>query len=186
MKMVRANRSTARAVGVTLAEVTVASVVQPGTRETIVVGRRLDVLAAERSKDRITEAQYLVGRMIEAVFTRGAGRIDSSSWGEVRARCPGVGRELAVILALDDAERIRKFTARLQEAIGAVGVRFLRAILVDGETFGGYAARTGKGSGERAATDVAKRFRWLLEALVEEQHTASGTDGQHIRSHLYK
>ena len=182
MKIVRPQRRTARTAGVSLAEVTVASAVQPGVRETVAVGRRLDVLATEHAKGFITEAQYLVGRMIEAVFLRALGRGGLGEWGEARSACPGVGRELAMILMLDDAERVRKFTARLQEAIGAVGVRFLRAILAEGETFGGYAARTGKGSGERAATDVAKRFRWLLEALVDEQHTATGAEGQRIRA----
>ncbi|MGG3814228.1 hypothetical protein ABEV34_21650, partial [Methylorubrum rhodesianum] len=93
-----------------------------------------------------------------------------------------IAHELAIIYAIDDAERVRKFTARLEQAIGGVGVRFLRAILAEGQTFAAYAARTGRGSGERAATDVAKRFRWLLESLTEEQHTATGADGQHIRA----
>lgn len=147
------------------------------------VNRRVDVLADERSKNRITEAQFLVGRMIQAVFERGSGaRLGSAGWDVGGSKDQTIAHELAILYGIDDAEKVRAFTARMERTIGGVGVRFLRLILAEGQTFAAYAERTGKGSGERASSDIAKRFRWLLEALTEEQHTATGADGQRIRA----
>lgn len=154
----------------------------PGAYEIVRVNRRVDVLAQELASKRIERAEFEVGRMIQAVFERGSGaRLGSGGWNAGGSRDQTVAHELAIIYAIDDAERVRKFTVRLREAIGDFGVHFLRAILAEGQTFAAYAARTGKGSGERAATDVAKRFRWMLESLTEAQHTARGAEGQHIR-----
>ena len=155
----------------------------PGAYREVQVNRRVDVLAQELAAKRIDRAEFEVGRMIQAVFERGSGaRLGSGGWAQGGSRDQTIAHELAIIYALDDAERVRKFTAHLQGAIGGVGVRFLHAILAEGHTFAAYAARTGKGSGDRAATDVAKRFRWLLEALTEAQHTATGATGQVIRA----
>jgi len=154
---------------------TVADPYDPGTFITATVNRRVDILAAERSTGRITEAQFQVGRMIQAVFERGSGaRLSSGGWSQGGSRDQTVAHELAIIFAIEDAEKVRKFVRHLEHAIGGVGVRFLRAILAEGFSFSSYAERTGKGSGERAATDIAKRFRWLLEALTEKQHTVRG------------
>lgn len=153
----------------------------PGTFETASVNRRVDVLADERSKGRISEAAFLVGRMIQAVYERGSGaRLGSGGWDIAGSRDQTVAHELAIIYALEDAERVRKFTARLEQAVGSVGARFLRAILAEGKTFTSYAADRGR-SGERAVGEIAQRFRWLLEALVEAQHTATGAEGQRVR-----
>ncbi|BAU91176.1 hypothetical protein MPPM_2571 [Methylorubrum populi] len=156
---------------------------EPGSYREVAINRRVDVLAQELAAKRIERAEFEVGRMVQAVFERGSGaRLGSGGWNAGGSRDQTIAHELAIIYAIDDAERVRKFTARLEQAIGGVGVRFLRAILAEGQTFAAYAARTGRGSGDRAATDVAKRFRWLLESLTEEQHTATGAEGQHIRA----
>lgn len=155
---------------------------EPGSFLTATVNRKVDVLFDERSRGRITEAQYLVGRMIQAVYERGSGaRLGSAGWAIGGSRDQTVAHELAILYALDDAEKVRKFTQRLEQAVGTVGARFLRAILSEGKTFSSYAADRGR-SGERAAGDVAKRFRWLLESLTETQHTATGAEGQRIRA----
>ena len=89
---------------------------------------------------------------------------------------------MAILCALEDAAKVTAFAERMQAAIGGAGVRIIRAMLAEGHSYASYAAKTGKGSGERAASDVAKRFRWLLEALTEAEHTATGADGQRIRA----
>lgn len=173
---------TARDVEVVTSKRSVPDPFEPGAFLTASVNRKVDVLADERSKGRITEAQFLVGRMIQAVYERGSGaRLGSAGWNVSGSRDQTVAHELAILYAIDDAETVRKFTRRLEDAIGAVGARFLRAILAEGKTFSSYAAERGRG-GERAATDIAKRFRWLLESLTESQHTATGAERQRIRA----
>lgn len=155
----------------------------PNERESVTINRRVDILAQERAAGRIDEAQFQVGRMVQAVFERGSGaRLGSGGWNPGGSRDQTVAHELKIIHAIEDAERVKAFAERMQAAIGGAGVRILRAILAEGHSYASYAARTGKGSGERAATDVAKRFRWLLEALTEAQHTATGAEGQRIRA----
>ncbi|GEP07925.1 hypothetical protein [Methylobacterium oxalidis] len=164
----------ARDVAIDTATRSVPDPYEPGSFLTATLNRRVDILAQERAAGRIDEAQFLVGRMIQAVFERGSGaRLGSGGWGQGGSRDQTIAHELQIIFAIEDAEKVRKFTRRLEDAIGAVGVRFLRAILAEGKTFATYASDRGRG-GERAATDVAKRFRWLLESLTEEQHTATG------------
>lgn len=148
----------------------------------VAINRRVDVLAQERAAGRIDEAQFLVGRTIQAVFERSSGaRMGSGGWNAGGSRDQTVAHELQIIYAIEDAETVRAYADRMAKTIGGVGVRFLRAILSEGQTFTAYAERTGKGGGERAASDIAKRFRWLLEALTEAEHTATGAEGQLIR-----
>lgn len=143
--------------------------------------RRADLLAAELGNGRISQAQYLVGRMIQAVFERGSGaRLGTADWGAIRASGGTAAQDLAVILRIEDAERINRFTARLEAEIGRAGTRFLRSILAEGHSFKSYAAARGQGS-ELGIRSVAERFRWLLEALTEAHTTATGPDRSAIR-----
>lgn len=145
------------------------------------VNRRVDVLAAERAAERITKAQFQVERMIQAVYERASGaRLKSVSWATEGTSDKSTAHELAMIYGLNDANRILRFTARLERAVGSVGVRFLRAILTEGQTFHSYSAARGKG-GERGAGQVAAHFRFLLEGLTEAQHTARGSAGARVR-----
>lgn len=146
----------------------------PGSFTRAPVNRRVDILAKEHAAGFISDAQFQVGRMIQAIYERGSGaRLGSRGWEPCGSRDRTVARELAVIYALEDANRVIKFTARLERAIGAVGTRFLRAILAEGHTFTSYAAARGK-SGERGTSQIATHFRFLLEGLTEAQHTATG------------
>lgn len=155
----------------------------PGAYESVTVNRRVDVLAQERSTGRITEAEFMVGRMIQSVLERTSGvRISTGGWGQGGSRDQTIAHELAILYRVRDAQNARKFMTTLEQAIGGVGVRFLRAILVENRSFASYAIGVGRG-GERAATDVAKRFRWLLKSIVEEQHTSCGAEGQRIRAY---
>lgn len=151
--------------------------VQPGTGTV----RRVDLLAAELGNGRISQAQYLVGRMIEAVYERGSGaRIGTADWSGVRSTGGSAAQDLALILRLEDADRIHRFTARLESEIGRAGTRFLRSILAEGHSFKSYAAARGQGS-ELGIRSVAERFRWLLEVLTEAHATATGPDRSAIR-----
>ena len=144
----------------------------PGRYDEVTFNRRVDVLQTERSAGRISEADFIVGRMIHAVYERASGaRLGSTDWASGGSRDMTIALELNIILSIDDAERVQKFTARLERAIGAVGTRFLRAILAEGQTFAAYAAARGKG-GDRGTAQVAAHFRFLLAGLTEDQHTA--------------
>lgn len=150
---------------------------QPGRHEKLTVNRRVDILADEFSKRRISRAQFDVGRMIQAVYEKASGSRGSQFWGEGGSRDTTVAHELAIIYSVETAERVRKFTARLERAIGSVGARFLRAVLVERLSFAQYAQARGKG-GERGTAQVAAHFRLLLEGLTEAQYTASGAGRQ--------
>ncbi|MCJ2112961.1 hypothetical protein MKK64_17410 [Methylobacterium sp. E-025] len=165
---------TARHVDVEVGEASIADPYAPGSFRTGQVNRRVDVLATEHGAGRITESQFLVGRMIQAVFERGSGaKLGSGGWNPGGSRDQTIAHELQIIFAIEDAEKVKKFVGHLERAIGAVGVRFLRAILSEGQTFTTYAAARGK-AGERGAAQIAGHFRLLLEGLVESQHTATG------------
>lgn len=152
-------------------------------RQEVRVNRCVDILAQERAAGRITESQMLVGRTVQAVIERASGaRLGSGGWNHAGSRDQTVAHELQILLSIEDARKVREFEERMRAAIGGAGVQILRAILAEGHSFASYAAKTGKGSSERAASDIAKRFRWLLEALTDAHHTATGADGQRIRA----
>ncbi|KQT88913.1 hypothetical protein [Methylobacterium sp. Leaf466] len=154
---------------------------RPGCYHSAPINRRTDVLAAERASGRITQAQLLVGRMIQVVYERGSGaRLGSAGWGEGGSRDQTVAHELAIILSIEDAQKVRKFTARVELAIGMVGARFLRQILAERVTFATYAAQRGK-SGDKAVAQVAAHFRFLLEGLTEAQYTSRASAATLIR-----
>ncbi|MCJ2107872.1 hypothetical protein MKK70_21330 [Methylobacterium sp. E-041] len=165
---------TARDVNIEVGEASIADPYAMGSFRTGQVNRRVDVLATEHGAGRITESQFLVGRMIQAVFERWSGaKLGSGGWNPGGSRDQTIAHELQIIFAIEDAEKVKKFVGHLERAIGAVGVRFLRAILSEGQTFTTYAAARGK-AGERGAAQIAGHFRLLLEGLVESQHTATG------------
>lgn len=173
-KNIRLAPVTARVLEVTVEQRSVPDPMDPGSFRTSDVNTSVDLLLHERARCRISEAQYQVGRMIQAVYERGSGaRLGSSGWGEGGSRDQTIAHELAIIYAIEDAERVRKFTRRLETALGTVGARFLRQVLTERVTFAQYAAARGK-SGERAVAQVAAHFRLLLEGLTEAQHTARG------------
>lgn len=151
--------------------------IQPGVGEA--PRRRVDLLQAELSNERITPEQYAVGRMIEAVFERGSGAcLGTATWGEVRSG--STAQDLAIILRVEDARRIDRFVTRLEQEVGRKGVRMLRAILADGHTFKTYAALRGR-AGELGVRSIAEHFRIVLEDLAEGSSSATGPDRTPIR-----
>lgn len=157
------------------------------------VNRQLDVLTMEHSArpQRISDVEFAIGRLLQDAWTgrrEGDRRpgdmesiarlgivVSSSEDGPLPAREMGMLREafrVRAIAALD---------AKIAGVVGRVGLRLLRAILVEGHTFGTYAACT-VGGGERGAARIGERFRWLLNEVADHLHTATGEDGQHIRA----
>ena len=155
------------------------------------VNRQLDVLTMEHSArpQRISDVEFAIGRLLQDAWTgpkysdrrmasiARLGVVVSSGGddGPLPAREMGMLREafrVRAIAALD---------AKIAGVVGRVGLRLLRAILVEGHTFGTYAACT-VGGGERGAARIGERFRWLLNEVADHLHTATGEDGQHIRA----
>ena len=127
--------------------------------------RRVDVLEDEISNHRISTSQYEIGRIIQAVFERASGaRLGSGGMGEGGSRDQTIANELKVIYAIEDAETVRRYVARIERVIGTVGARFLRQVLADGTTFAQYAEARGKG-GDRGRNQIGEHFRLLLEGL---------------------
>lgn len=175
-RTMRAQPVTARDLEIQAVTGSVPDPYEPGAFSTALMNRRVDILAQERSTGRITEAQFTIGRMIQAVYERSSGaRLGSQRFEPNPSRGRTVAHELAVIYAMEDANRVTRFTARLERAIGVIGVRFLRAILAEGHTFASYATARGR-AGERGTSQVAAHFRFLLEGLIEARHTARGPD----------
>lgn len=153
----------------------------PSSFITATVNRRVDVLSAERGQGRITEAQFQVGRMLQAVWEKQLGVRSGSAWDSTTSNVGPGARVVTQGLSIEDirmlgrietARVVKVHNDRAARVIGDAGVRFLRAILAEGQSFGSYAEARGRGSSPRAGADIAQRFRWLLSELTEAQHTA--------------
>lgn len=156
------------------------------------VNRQLDVLTMEHSArpQRIDNVQFAVGRLLQDAWT--GRRDDSNRRMETLAllgALPEAGRDDGPLPARDmdmlrSVFRVRavaELDAKIVKVVGMVGLRLLKAILIDGHTFGTYAGCT-VGGGERGAARIGERFRWLLSEVAEHLHTATGAEGQHIRA----
>ncbi|WP_375453735.1 hypothetical protein [uncultured Methylobacterium sp.] len=146
---------------------------EPGKRVQATVNRRVDLLEDERSHGRISVSQYEIGRQVQAVFEKASGaRSGSGVWGvlsghEVPRDTHGLSsQEVSTIRAITDAQALKNLMTRIERAIGPVPTRMLRELLGGAGTFKGYAEARGM-AGDRKASQVADRFRFLLEALDE-------------------
>ncbi|SOR27155.1 conserved protein of unknown function [Methylorubrum extorquens] len=155
------------------------------------VNRQLDVLTMEHSArpQRISDVEFAVGRLLQDAWTGrkdGDRRMDSfaklgvlvSSGGDDG---PLPSREMGMLRETFRARVVADLNLKIEKVVGGVGLRLLRAILVEGHTFGTYAACT-VGGGERGAARIGERFRWLLNEVADHLHTASGAEGQRIRA----
>ena len=182
-KNIRLDPITARDVEVVEGTGTFRDPYDASTFVTTTVNRRVDVLAAERSAGRITEAHLQVGRMLQAMWEKQLGVRHGSSW-DSTIFSPGYAslntangltiEDIRMLGRIETAKAVKAMNDRAARVIGDSGVRFLRSILAEGFSFSSYAEARGRGAGERASTDIAKRFRWLLDELTEAQHTAHG------------
>ena len=173
--------TTARDVEVEVGTASVRNPYDPSSFISATVNRRVDVLSAERAAGRITEAQFQVGRMLQALWEKQLGVRSGGTWDSTTANI-GMGsqnvshaftiEDIRMLGRIETAKAVKAMNERAARVIGDSGVRFLRAILAEGFSFGAYAEARGRGTSERASSDIAKRFRWLLDELTEAQHTA--------------
>lgn len=150
---------------VSLARVAIDDPFDAGAKLQATANRRVDVLEQERAHARISEAAYLTGRVVQAVFERMAGGI-GGAWREGSRVDAAVAHELAILGKIKTARELQAMMARIEKRIGVVGARFLRQVIGDGVPLATYAERRGK-SGVRAVAQVSAHFRMLLEDLAE-------------------
>jgi hypothetical protein len=150
---------------VQIAVATVPDPYEPAKRIRVAVNRRVDILELERSHGRIGEAAYRVGRVLQAAFER-AGGVSAPGWNAGDRVDTTLAPDAGMIRTMDKARHMAALMREVEAAVGSVGARFLRAVLVERQPFAALAARRGRG-GERGAAAVAQRFRDLLEDLAE-------------------
>lgn len=155
------------------------------------VNKQLDVLTTEHSARRISDVEFAVGRLLQDAWTgnRDGGDRRMASMSRLGVLVNGGAgseeelppREMEMLRSVFRIRAIADLDAKIADVIGWVGVRFLKAILVEGHTIGTYASRT-VGGGERGAARIGDRFRWMLAEVAEQLHTATGAGGQRIRA----
>lgn len=149
-------------------------------RIAVTVNRHVDVLARERSAGRLTEAEFLVGRLCQEAWEKQSGaRMGRRGFDPSGSRDQTVAHELSIIYALDDAAKVAAFNDRIAAAIGWTGIAVLKRFLVEGHSFSTYA---GIGASEAQISKVGDRFRDRLKDLTEALYTATGAERQHIRA----
>jgi hypothetical protein len=129
----------------------------------VAVNRRVDILERERSAGHISEAAYRVGRLIQQVFE--VKLRSSSNW--IEAGGSRDMREAQIMMLARGkvrAEQIAAFEAKLEKSVGELGMRFLRRILGERESFDHMA---GQLASTRRVQAVAGRFRAYLEEIAE-------------------
>lgn len=127
--------------------------------------RRGDVLEDELAADRITDAQYLVGREIQRAYERARrGPAGPSVW-RLGTRVDSQDRDQEVA-RWEANEALQAVRMQIKEAIGSSGVAFLERFLVDGITFARYAADRGLNS-KRGTASIAGYFRMQLEKVTD-------------------
>lgn len=149
---------------VSVARAAVQDPLEPGAKLYVAANRFVDVLETERSHHRISEAAYIIGRQLQAVFEAAASLGGGGQWRESDRVDPVLAKEVAIHRNIRAARRVDAETARLSREVGDIGVQFLRTILT-GTTFAEYAARSGARE-RRDVALVAGRFRTMLEDVV--------------------
>jgi hypothetical protein len=149
----------------------------PPPQVKVAVNRRVDLLEEELSNKRIGEAEYRAGRLAQAAFEAAQGRVGGSSWSQGDRVDQWQAHELAIIRGLQTAEAARAMVARIERAIGAVPARFLRRMLTEGGTFAAEAVERGRDSA-RGRSQIAERFRFLLETLAEAWGARGASRGE--------
>jgi hypothetical protein len=147
-------------------ETTVGVVANPYDAEekiAVSVNRRVDILEWEYSHGRLSEAAYRNGRIIQAIFERATGR-SQSSWSMGDRVDAYSAKEMQIITAIQKAETVTAYMAKIVKAIGQIGARFLRDVLAEGKTYSQMAAARGQSD----TSFTAKRFRCYLEDLAQE------------------
>ena len=140
---------------------------EPGRNIHVATNRAVDVLEEERARGRISEAAYMTGREVQAVFERAARLgMPTRSWDGGSRVDAAAAHELAIAKNIDAARACDREMDRLEAAVGQIGARFLREIIAEGTSFRAYAERRGW-AGDRKVAYVGDRFRMALEDLAE-------------------
>ncbi|MGX9983949.1 hypothetical protein [Methylobacterium fujisawaense] len=156
----------------------------PGVTRQVTVNRRVDTLAHERAQKRISHEEFWTGRAMQAIWEGQDGsHVSGADWSG-GSRRSGItdGLSAAEVLAIRrivGARRAEDLNTDIREAVGREGLTELRAVLCGHGFFADMAAAEGR-SGERAASEIASRFRWLLRqatrALSGERDDAPEQD----------
>jgi hypothetical protein len=150
------------------AVVAVPDPLETGKRITARVNTRVDLLETERARGRISEAAFSVGRDIQRAFERvDKGPVSGSFWRTGGKTDAPADHDAIIKAALEEAARAIKLVYRLEKAIGYVGARFMRRLLIGEATFRSEAVARGRGN-EGGIAGVAERFRAMLEDLAED------------------
>lgn len=79
----------------------------PKPQVRVAVNRRVDILEQELANKRIDEAEYRVGRLVQAVFERAMGRVGGGGWSQGDRVDAALAHELAVLHGLETGEKVR-------------------------------------------------------------------------------
>ncbi|GJD92902.1 hypothetical protein [Methylobacterium iners] len=150
----------------------VADPYEPGKRIQATVNRRVDVLEHERANGRITVSQYETARQVQAIFEKASGARNTGDvdYGDVRISDPSRRPEtldLDFIRAISNAREVQALMRRVHAAIGETPAHFLRELLCRGGTIKDYVRSKDMLASDRKVTEIAVRFRYLLEVLDE-------------------
>ncbi|SEQ49326.1 hypothetical protein SAMN05216548_10536 [Faunimonas pinastri] len=130
------------------------------------VNRNVDLLELERSHGRISEAAYMVGRIIQAVFEQAAGVRMGGGWAGGEKVDAATEDEIRLIRTLAKARLADDYVKRIEKVVGEVGAKFLRRLIMGEASFASEGAARGKGR-DRGAAYAGDRFRWMLEEISE-------------------
>lgn len=156
----------------------------PAVRREVLVNRRVDTLAHERAQKRISTDEFRAGRAMQSIWEGQDGsRVSGADW-TGGSRRSGItdglsASEILAIRRLVGAREAEELNAEIRDAVGREGLNELRAVLCGHGYFADMAAAEGRSS-ERAASEIASRFRWLLRqatrALSGERDDAPEQD----------
>ncbi|WP_298704612.1 hypothetical protein [uncultured Variovorax sp.] len=158
----------------------------PGVTRQVTVNRRVDTLAHERAQKRISHEEFHTGRAMQAIWEGQDGsRVSGADWsGGTRRSGITDGLSAAEVLAIRrivGARRAEDLNAEIRDTVGREGLRELRAVLCGHGYFADMAAAEGR-TGERAASEIASRFRWLLRQATRALSGADDEQAVPIRS----
>jgi hypothetical protein len=138
-------------------------------RRLATVNRRVDVLEWERSHDRISEAAYREGRILQRAYEVRS-RIGPGSVDGMMGRSQTADQKAAAMHGrlADTMDKSGPYLAWVARELGEIDARLLRQVIGDGLGFAEVAALRGRGN-ERGVAYFAQRCRDALEALAEKR-----------------
>lgn len=149
------------------------------------INRRVDILENEKSRRRINEAEYRIGRMIQQAFEgldllHGASLAGGGSGGGN----PQQASDLRSVRIMERGRELQKIMRRVVARIGMVDTRLLRQVIGDRLSFEQCAVSRGQRVTPQNVNFIGRRFREALGELAKEW-TARGAiqaldDDKHV------